>query len=160
VIPELELDQYTLHDHHKASYLFQPELAVWQAVRHAYELTKDVFAQEIEASKGFTDSTKFRVQIRNGREVKSFTPAFAKAYSERLGKTINEQLLSSADLIADFWYTAWVDAGKPDLSKLLSKPFERYDRKAMKKEFKAYRKGELLEKKLLIARQITNNSGQ
>ena len=160
MIPELELDQYTLDDHHKAEYLSEPELAVWQAVRHAYELTKDVFEQEKEASKGFTDATKFRVQIRNGREIRSFTPEFAKAYSQRLGKTINEQLLRSADLIADFWYTAWVDAGKPDLAKLLSKPFEKSDRKAMKKEFKAYRRGELIEKKLLIAKQITNNSGQ
>lgn len=160
MIPELQLDQYSLHNHHKAGYLSEPELSVWQAVRRAWELTKDVFAQEKEASKAFTDSTKFRVQIRNGRESRSFTPEFAKAYSERLGKTINEQLLRSANLIADFWYTAWVDAGRPDLSKLLSKPFEKPDRKAMKKEFKAYRKGELIEKKLLIARQSSNNSGQ
>lgn len=160
MIPEMELEQYSLHNHHEANYLSDPETAIWQAVRLAHELTKDVFEQEKEASKGFTDSTKFRVQIRNGREVKSFTPAFAKAYSERLGKTVNEQLLNSANLIADFWYTAWVDAGKPDLSKLLSKPFEKSDRKTMKKEFKAYRKGELIEKKLLIARQIATNSSQ
>ena len=159
-IPEMELEQYILHTHHKANYLLDPEMAIWQAVRHAHELIKDVFEQEREASKGFTDSTKFRIQMRNGREVKSFTPAFAKAYSERLGKTVNEQLLNSANLIADFWFTAWVDAGKPDLSSLLSKPFGKTDKKAMKKEFKAYRKGELIEKKLLISRQITGNSGQ
>ena len=73
---------------------------------------------------------------------------------------VNEQLLNSANLIADFWYTAWVDAGKPDLSGLLTKPFGKPDKKAMKKEFKAYRKGELIEKKLLIARQAGNNSDQ
>lgn len=160
MIPELELDQYQLHDRHKAGYLAEPEKAIWSAVRHAYELTKDVFEQEKEASKNFTDSAKFRVQMRNGREIKSFTPEFAKAYSQRLGETINDQLLNSADLIADFWYTAWVDAGRPDLSALLTKPFGRKERKTMKKEFKAYRRGELIEKKLLIARQQNGNSGQ
>jgi hypothetical protein len=159
-IPEAELDQYTLHSRHKASYLSSPEEAIWNAIRHAHSLLKDIFAQEKEATKSFTDSTKFKVQMRNGRESRSFTPAFAKAYSERLGKTINEQLLNSANLIADFWYTAWVDADKPDLSSLLAKPFEKKDKKAMKMEFKAYRKGKLIEKKLLFARQISGNSGQ
>jgi hypothetical protein len=159
-IPELEMDQYKLFSKHKANYLSKPEETIWQAVRHAHELVKDVFAQETEASKNFTDAEKFKVQTRNGREVKSYSTAFAKAYSARLGKTVNEQLLKSAELIADFWYTAWVDAGKPDLSKLLSKPFDKKDRRAMKMECKAYRKGELLEKKLLIAKQISGNSGQ
>jgi hypothetical protein len=159
-IPELEMDQYKLFSKHKANYLSKPEETIWQAVRHAHELVKDVFAQETEASKNFTDAEKFKVQTRNGREVKSYSTAFAKAYSARLGKTVNEQLLKSAELIADFWYTAWVDAGKPDLSKLLSKPFDKKDRREMKKEFKAYWKGELLEKKLLIAKQISGNSGQ
>lgn len=160
MIPELELDQYMLHSRHKANYLSDPETAIWNAIRHAHVLLKDVFEQEKEATKGFSDSTKFRLQMRNGREVKSFTPAFAKAYNQLLGKTVNEQLLHSADLIADFWYTAWVDGGKPDLSQLLSKPFEKKDKKAMKEEFRAYRKNELIEKKLLIARQASSNSGQ
>ncbi len=108
---------------------------------------------EIEASKGFVDSTKFRVQVRRGRESKSLTSAFAKEYNKLLGKTINDQLLNSANMIADFWYTAWVDAGKPDLSKLLSQPFDKKDKDAFKSESKAWRKNELIEKKLLIAKK-------
>ncbi len=159
-IPEIELDQYTLHSRHKASYLKNPEESIWEAVRHSHILLKDVFEKEKEVSKEFTDSTKFKIQMRNGRESKSYTQAFAKAYAESLGKTINEQLLSSANLIADFWYTAWIDGGKPDLTKLLSNPFNKKDKKKMKMEFKDYRKGKLIEKKLLIARQISNSSGQ
>jgi hypothetical protein len=146
-IPELEIDQYKLYNHHKAIYLDDPTAAIWKAIRHSFSLAKDVFDLERQASKNFTDSTKYRVQIRNGRESKSYTTEFAKAYSELLKPTINDQLLHSSNLIADFWYTAWVNAGKPDLS------FKKKDKKAMKKELKVYKKDELIQKGLLIARQ-------
>jgi hypothetical protein len=152
MIPELEIQQYNLYSGHKARYLRDPEQTIWDCIRRAHLLLPDVFGKEIEATKGFTDSTKFRVQVRRGREVKSFTAPFAKAYNELLGKTINEQLLHSADMIADFWYTAWVDAGKPDLSSL-SPNFSETDKAALKEEQKAWKKNELLEKKLLLSRK-------
>lgn len=148
MIPELELDRYNLYSRHKAVYLSNPEEAVWQTIRRSYSLLGDVFGQEKEASKTFTDSTKYRFQTRRGREVRSYTTEFAKAYSQRLGATINEQLLHSANLIADFWYTAWVDAGRPDLSGLSKK-----EKKIFKSEIKALRKGELLAKGLLLAKK-------
>ena len=33
-----------------------------------------------------------------------------------LGQTINGQLIASANMVTDFWYTAWVNAGKPSLA--------------------------------------------
>ncbi len=150
-IPDLEIEQYNLHSRHKAQYLADPEQVIWDCIRRSHTLLKDVFAMEIEATKSFTDSTKFRVQVRRGREVKSYTPEFAKAYGRLLGNTINEQLLNSANTIADFWFTAWVDAGSPDPGSLQS--FEKKDKKALKQEKKAWRKNELIENKMLLARK-------
>jgi hypothetical protein len=150
MIPELEIEQYRLRSHHKARYLSNPEETVWQTIRRSWSLLDDVFLQEKEVSKSFTDSAKFRVQVRRGREVKSYTPAFAKAYNQRLSGTINEQLLHSADLIADMWYTAWVDAGRPDLSDL---PGPVFDKAQLKKERKAYKKNQLIAKGFLISKK-------
>ncbi|HSU26741.1 MAG TPA: zinc dependent phospholipase C family protein [Chitinophagaceae bacterium] len=151
MIPEMEIDQYSLKGQRKAEYLKDPKLAVWQAIRHAHTLLKDVFSQEKQASAGFSDSTKFRVQVRRGREVKSFTSEFAKSYSKRLGNTIQEQIMNSANMIADFWYTAWVDAGKPDLDNI-SNLFDKAKKKAMRVETKAYRKDQLLDRKLMLGK--------
>ena len=153
MVPEIEIEQYNLYSNHKAQYISNPEQAVWDCIRRSHILLKDVFGKEIEATAGFVDSTKYRVQVRRGREVKSYTPAFAKAYSKLLGRTINDQLLNSANMIADFWYTAWVDAGKPDLSRLLIERYEKADKQTYKLEYKAWKKNQLLEKKLLIARK-------
>ena len=153
VIPELELTGYNLHSRHKARYLDNPSAAAWNAVRQAHELLNDLFEQEKEVTKLFTDSTKYRVQIRNGREYRYYTSGFAKAYSERLGNTIQKQLIRSAGLIADFWYTSWVDAGKPSMTSLLQTPFSKEDKKALKKECKAYKRNQLIEEGLLISKQ-------
>lgn len=153
VIPELELDQFTLGDKHKAKYLKDPTAAIWTNIRHAHMLLTDMFNKERDVSKQFTDSTKYRKQMRNGREVKYYTSAFAKAYSAALKPTINDQLLRSANLIADFWYTSWVDAGEPDLTSLLKKPYTKAEKKKFKAECKAYKKDELLKKNLLISKK-------
>jgi len=153
MIPEMEIEHYDLHSRHKAHYLKHPENAIWEAVRQSHKLLHDVFAEEKAVTASFTDTTKYRVQMRKGREYKSYTSAFAKAYSERLGNTINQQLISSADLVADFWYTSWVDAGCPNLDKLIPSFDKKKEKSDMKEEQGAFKKNKLIEKKLLIARQ-------
>lgn len=153
MVPEIEIGQYNLHSRHKAKYLDNPEEAIWNAVRQSYSLVNDVLAKEKEVSRSFTDATKYRVQIRNGREYRSYTSEFAKAYSKALGNSINDQLISSADLIADFWYTSWVDAGKPDPEKWLQPAWSKSDKKQLKKEIKAFRKNELLKDSLLLSKK-------
>ncbi len=152
-IPDLELAHYSLNDGHRARYLLDPAAAIWDAVRHSHSLLKDVFEQEKEASKQFTDSTKYHMIMYYGRQTRAYTPAFAEAYNARLGNTVNGQLLRSADLIADFWFTAWVDAGKPALEPLLNTPPGDKDVQECDAETNVYKENRLLEKNLLLSRQ-------
>jgi hypothetical protein len=159
MIPELEIGNYSLYSTHKATYLKKPAEAVWQAVRKAAGLVPDMLLKEKEVSKGFTEEQKFRVQIRRGKESKSYTTAFAKAYATALGTTINEQLRSSADLIADFWYTSWVDAGKPDLSRINTGWSVEAEQK-LAAELKAFHENKLLENKLLLSKKAEVKPGE
>lgn len=151
-IPELELGDYNLYARHRAKYIRDKEAAAWTAVRRAYQLLPQLFLEEREAGKRFTDSAKYRTQVRNGKESKTYTAAFARAYSQRLGSTINQQLLHASRMIADFWYTAWVDAGKPDLANFFKTPYTQTEKVALKKEFQSYKKNRLLRDSLLLAR--------
>jgi hypothetical protein len=152
-IPEIELSHYNLYNHHKARYLKKPDEAIWKAVRNAHTLSASVFNEEQEATKDFVDSTKYRTQLRNGREVKSYSTAFARAYAKRLNNTVNQQLLKATALYSDFWYTAWVDAGKPDLKPLLTIPFAGEQKAIFNKQYKAYKQNELLKENLLLSRK-------
>jgi hypothetical protein len=152
-IPDLEFSHYNFTDGHSAHYLSDPASAIWGAVRRSYSLLKDVFDQEKEVSKQFTDSTKYHMIMYYGRRTRAYTAAFAEAYNARLGHTVNDQLLHSADLIADFWYTAWVDAGSPVLNGSLSAEATQKDKQEYEDEYKAYKENKLLEKGLLLSRQ-------
>lgn len=153
VVPELELVNYDLRSKHRASYISNPEEATWNAIQSGFVLLNEVFLQEKEASKLFTDSTKYRIQMRNGREVKYYTAPFAREYAKRLGNSINLQLTRSADLISDFWYTCWRDAGKPSLEPLLKSPITKEEKKKCKEEGKAFKKNELLKKGWLLSKK-------
>lgn len=151
MIPELEIDQYNLNSGHKVRYLRNPIKDVFRAIKRAHELVPSMLAKEVETTLLFTDSTKYRYQMRNGRQSRSYTTAFAKAYSEKLKPTINQQLLHSADMIADFWYTAWVDAGKPNLADITNWSAEKQAQYAT--ELDAYTANELIKRNLLEARK-------
>ena len=159
VIPEIEIGNYSLYSRHKAVYLDHPDEAIWGAVRRAAALVPDMLEKEKEVSKGFTEAQKFRIQIRRGRESKSYTTEFAKAYAVALQNTINEQLLHSANLVADFWYTSWVDAGKPDLLAITAH-WGRADKKKFRKELKIVKANKLLENNLLLSKRTEAKEGE
>lgn len=150
MIPELEISTMNLKAQKNAFHVAHPEEEVWKIIRRSYNLVPDVFAKETSVSQQFTDTMKYRIQNRNGREVKYYTTAFAKAYSAALAPTIDEQLIHSANMVADFWYTAWVDGGKPDMESLLQKENNTADE--LKKHIKSYRKNKLVADSLLVAK--------
>ncbi len=149
-VPEIEITNYTLKSRHKAKYISSITNTAWQILQHTHSLLPEMFAKEKEVSKHFTDSTKYRWQVRWGKNRRFYTSAFAKAYNKALGNSINDQLIATANSISDFWSTAWVDAGRPDLNGIVTK---KYDRGLFKTERKAYRKNRLIEKNLLISKQ-------
>jgi hypothetical protein len=155
MIPEIEIANYTLNSKHTATYLKHPDQAIWSAIRVSAALVPDMLMKEKEVSKSFTDEQKYRTQIRRGKPSKSYTSEFAKAYALALKTSINDQLIASANLVADFYYTAWVDAGKPDLQDL-NKDYTKADKKLLKEEMKVYQKNGLIVSNKLIAKKATS----
>ncbi|HUC83061.1 MAG TPA: zinc dependent phospholipase C family protein [Flavisolibacter sp.] len=153
MVPELTLNEFDLRGNKKATYLQSAEKAIWKAVRQAHTLVPNLLEAERRVSRQFTDSTKYRTQTRNGKESRSYTSAFGRAYAKALEPTVNRQAIRAANLVSDFWYTAWVDAGKPNLQKMLTKSWSKSDSKQLQQEVDAYNKNELLKKDLLLSKK-------
>ncbi|HVU54622.1 MAG TPA: zinc dependent phospholipase C family protein [Puia sp.] len=151
-VPDQLMNGYKLRDGHKATYVADPAASVWASVRRAHDLVQPMIDAERAASKEVPDSIKYQMVHRYGRDMKVYTAAYGKIYGAHLGSMVQDQLQHSADQIADFWYTAWVNAGKPDLDNLLSQPLTKKDKKDLRIERKAYRKNKLIEKDLLLSR--------
>lgn len=152
-VPELTIEDFNLKANKKARYVKDPSKAVWKAVRRSFSLVPEVVETERQVSKEFTDSTKYRYQKRNGREVRSYSRSFALAYAKRLQTTINKQALKAANLVADFWYTAWVDAGRPDLSELPTKKWDAAAEAKWQSEWEAYCQNSLLKNGWLLSKK-------
>lgn len=155
-IPELELTNYNLHEKHKATYIKDKPAAIWNAVKEANALLPEMFAKEKEVAKNLPDSSKYEEKMYFGRKTKVYTEPFAKQYAAALGNTINNQLNKSANMVADFWYTAWVDAGRPNMKSLYQ--FQKSDRKQLCRELKAYKRNDLIKDSLLRATKESPNS--
>ncbi len=155
MIPELQIGSFNLYSEHEATYLSQPAEAIWLAIRRANALLQDMLLKEKQVSLQFTPEKKYRTQMRRGKEVKSYTTDFAKAYAAALGNTINMQLIHTADLIGDFWYTSWVDAGKPDLNI----KFTKNEKKEFRNEIDLLKLNQLIENNLLRAKKEAVKAG-
>ena len=74
---------------------------------------------------------------------------YARAYNQLLSGMVERRLRASIKMTGDIWYTAWVDAGQPDL-----KPLIHYQPSTQELE---KRKTELKDWKKRISKQITNH---
>jgi len=156
MLPELYIDQFQLYTKYKVTYLKNPEQAVWDALRSSYILVNDILKKESLTAKEFPGDKKYKIQVRNGKTVKTYNTEFAKAYYQRIGKSVNMQLLLAVNLVADFWYTSWVDAGEPSLDILLVK--SKNGKRSLKAEKAAYKRNGLIRKKMLVAKSKMEKS--
>ena len=59
--------------------------------------------------------------------IRQYSSAYTIAYNKKLNGMIERRMRQSIFAIASFWYTAWVNAGQPDLKPLVSQKFSEAD---------------------------------
>lgn len=114
-IPELQAKDYALWIG-QAEYVEKPQLAIWDAVAAAHNQVDSVLWIEKELTKSFPPDQKYSYEERNNLTVRVYSREFTEAYALALDNQIERQMKKSIKMIADFWFTAWVNAGQPDLS--------------------------------------------
>ncbi|MGI4870172.1 MAG: zinc dependent phospholipase C family protein [Janthinobacterium lividum] len=122
-LPELLATDYNLLSG-PAPYLDNPTNAAWGAVIRSHAALDSVFSMERAVSAELSEDRKFAYEQRGRQTVRTYSREFSLAYHRRLNGQVERQLRYAARLIGAFWYTCWVDAGQPDLSKLKQQPSE------------------------------------
>lgn len=116
-LPELYSDDYDLLIG-QADYVEKPLERSWAAVLNAHAALDSVLIFERELTNKLPADQKFTVEERNNQTIRNYSRPFSKKYHEMLDRQVERQMKASVKMIADFWYTAWVDAGQPDLVNL------------------------------------------
>jgi hypothetical protein len=126
-IPELLADKEWSFFIGKAEYIKDPGDFIWKRILESAAAADTVLQYEKELSKKFSADKKFAFEDRSGKIVRQYSTAYSLNYNQMLKGMIERRMRSSIYAVASFWYTAWVDAGQPDLTKLSNKTFSEED---------------------------------
>ncbi|MCU0397520.1 MAG: zinc dependent phospholipase C family protein [Cyclobacteriaceae bacterium] len=122
-IPELFSTEYDYFVG-KATYLENAQIAVWEAIVQSHREVDSVLSIEKRLSEQFGEQ-KYSFETKGKQTVRVYSYEFSKAYAEALNGMIERQMRLAIKMLGDFWFTAWVDAGQPDLKSLINyKPTE------------------------------------
>ena len=72
--------------------------------------------------KKLISSMKMEHEIRNERVVRTFSGHYAREYHEALNGMVEQRWRKSIHTVSSFWYSAWIDAGQPDITPEEFKP--------------------------------------
>jgi hypothetical protein len=140
-IPELLADKEWDFFISKAEYIKKPSDFIWQRVLESGAAADTVLKYEKELSKSFSPDQKFSFEDRNGIIIRQYSSAYTIKYNEVLKGMVERRMRQSIFAIASFWYTAWVNAGQPDLSRLSNKEFSAEDLKEFESLNSAWKNG-------------------
>jgi hypothetical protein len=138
-IPELLADKEWSFFIGKAEYIKDPGDFIWKRILESAAAADTVLQYEKELSKKFSADKKFAFEERSGKIVRQYSTAYSLSYNQMLKGMIEKRMRSSIYAVASFWYTAWIDAGQPDLTKLSNKTFNEEDLKEFELLNKAWR---------------------
>ncbi|MFT3909166.1 MAG: zinc dependent phospholipase C family protein [Ferruginibacter sp.] len=107
----------------KAAYIKDPGDFIWARVLESGKASDSVLRFEKELSKEFSDDKKYAFEERNGVVVRQYSSAYTIAYNKKLNGMVERRMRQAIFAVASFWYTAWVNAGQPDLKGLVKQKF-------------------------------------
>ena len=113
----------------KAGYIKNPGDFIWKRVLESARASDSVLSIERELTNKFPSDQKYSFEDRKGITVRQYSTAFSIAFNNRMDGMIERRMRQSIYAIASFWYTAWVNAGQPDLKDLATKKFTAADLK-------------------------------
>ena len=113
----------------KAAYIQNPGEFIWARVLESAKAADSVLKFEKELTVQFDSDKKYSFEQRNGIVIKQYSSAFTIAFNKKLDGMIERRMRQSIFAIASFWYTAWINAGQPDLKSLSKQKFSEADAK-------------------------------
>lgn len=121
-LPEMFGSGYNLHVEN-AHYIDNITKTTWDFIAYSHKLADTLLSVEKTLLDTYPKD-KIYLKDAEGKEVKNkynqpiFSDEFAAEYHKQLNGMVEKQMKNAITHLSDFWYTAWVNAGKPDLRNL------------------------------------------
>ncbi|MDQ6762168.1 MAG: zinc dependent phospholipase C family protein [Bacteroidota bacterium] len=132
----------------KAKLISDIPAETWNMIAQSHALVSPLLKIEKENRDAFNKDDLYK-KDDTGHVVLSynqpvFSDEYARSFNKALGGMVEQQLRLSIKDVADYWYTAWINAGSPELLSLDDSHLTKQNAKNFKREFNAWNKGKLL----------------
>jgi hypothetical protein len=139
-IPELFGNSYNFYIG-KARYIENPLAEAFKICRTSYSEVDSVLRMERLLNRTYPPNKKM-VRIKRGnRWVSDYSVEYSRAYQKLLKGMVHRRMRSAILEVGSYWYSAWVDAGQPDLNKLIKPNLNTADMRKIQKEEAEFRSG-------------------
>ncbi len=146
-LPEAKAKNYN-YTINAPAYIEDIHSATFNIIKHTHSLVNTVLLADKETKAEIKNNVYEKDSdgnmLRNKYHNPVYSPEFLEIFNNKLNGMIQKQLSSSIQNTANFWFTAWVNAGKPDLSNLDDSALTKSNKKMMNKELAEYKKGKLM----------------
>lgn len=142
-LPELYADGYN-YFLPKAKFIQHPLTRIWTAVEQSHAALDSVLDFERELTEEFGDNGKYAYEERGVTLVRTYSREFSKAYHERLSGMVERRMRKAMLCIGSFWYSAWIEAGQPNLDDLVNPDASREYLRKIDEEKRTWKRGKWL----------------
>lgn len=132
----------------EGAYIENIHARIWTMINDSHSLVDTLLAADKKLKETYPadkiyaiDSTGKIARSKFNQQIHSAD--YSKKYHALLNGMIEKQLSKAITAAASFWYTAWVNAGKPDMSTLDPKSVTDQNAKFLQQELKLWKQGKL-----------------
>lgn len=115
-LPELYADTEYSFLVGKALYIKKPLKYFWGIIEESHSLLDDVLDIEKELTETYPEDQQMCYDERLERTIKTQCPEFSRAYHDRMDGMVETRMQDAVLSIGSVWFSAWLDAGQPDLN--------------------------------------------
>ncbi len=113
-LPELFAEDYDYFVG-KATFIRSPLDHIWDAVEDSHAAVDSVLDFERILTDHYPSDRKYGYEERGASTVKTYSRDFSAEYHEMMSGMVERRMRAAIITVGSFWYSAWVEAGKPKL---------------------------------------------
>jgi hypothetical protein len=125
----------------KATYIDNVQIKAWELAKQSNAQVDSVYMIFDQLMKEFQQDRIFVYDTRGTVTKRNYSREFAIEFEKRSNNMVERNMRTAVFYVASFWYTAWVNAGQPDLNRLLDKDVLKQMRQEQKEIEKMWRTG-------------------
>lgn len=96
-----------------AVYFNDPTEQAFKILLRSYNLIFSSLKADSLAKVGLTGDQLYKVEQKDGKKIYIYSNEYYEKFNKNLGDMVERQMRLAIHDVASYWYTAWVNAGKP-----------------------------------------------